>query len=126
MKGACIYTDRENFIDLIVPLLQQHQPKYDDIVFYGHTVQVVSGGLYFTLYFAEYDSVIDEAENKELQNHLLLEGKNHSFMIDCRHEKLFCEIIKYLDGKLPNAFLIIDNGDWVLRPCEITPETIKL
>ena len=76
---------------------------------------------YFMLYNRHDGNFFEE---HELPSEAMLQGYRFAFLVECRSEKLFCEIVGASPPSL--GLLVCDSDARLYRPDELSPDSIGL
>jgi|GEM_PF-2671794 len=121
MKGAILLAKSDDLFKPLVRHLQSLGHSYvggDE----GSIVLDPNCEYRFTLYDrSDRPSILEECEIPEQALRL---GYRFAYMIECRSEGLFCEVVSRIPAELD--ILILDNNGDLLKPDELDPTTICL
>lgn len=125
MKGACIATDNQAFVEWAYSIVKDMGGL--DVVFFDGDLFVKDGARRFTL-FDHKGRGIEEVlpGHEEFENREFLYGMKWVCLAECRWDDLFCRIVKHLAENDASSFRIVDNSSKVLLPTEVDPATIYL
>ncbi len=77
------------------------------------------------MYFMFYDNLDGEPyKENEFPSEARSQGYIYAFLVECRSEELFCEIV----GASPPSldFLVCDSDERLCRPNQLSPDTLSL
>lgn len=126
MKSALLLSKTEEFCEGFMRYLRQlrSQTSSGDSTAYS-SQNSVKVALDEKTYFMFYSNISgDKLDDDEIPPEITSQGYCYSFLVECRSEVLFCEIVKSAPSEL--EFLVFDTNGVIFRPTEVTPEAIFL
>jgi len=120
MKGAYILAQDTEIFAPFVDYLKRLELPFDEA---DNSIRLYGKGSHS---FTFYDRMSERNyfEDHEIPLELKEQGFRYGFLVECRSEALFCEIV----NSLPDDFniLVFDGDGELFRPGQLTPDTLIL
>jgi len=121
MKGASLIAKKPDLFPQLVRYLRTL--KYSSIGGDFNAIRVAAeSGDYFTLYDRnDKQSVFDRYE---IPQDAIEQGYRFGYMVECRSETLFCDLLKSAPEEL--GFIVSDGDGVLFATHELNPDTLSL